>query len=267
MTNTKLIHQDYTTFGKVYQVKISSEYEILIPRDESVRLLDAIMEELDYTKMYRAYAVKGRNTAVTPVTMSKILIYGAMDGVYSGRKLERSCRRDINYMWLLGDEPAPSHDALNRFRSGVFADYAEDLFYQLVRKLLYIGEIELAHLFVDGTKLEANANKYSFVWKKSTTKYQARLAAKIAKFYEELNARYDFAFGDETLLSEVMGAFAALPRVPFVHGRGKRKSQMQRNVEQLTELWERNKNMKNIKKRSADATVSPRPTRTRHSCT
>ena len=55
----QLLQPDYTTFGKVYQVKISSEYEVLIPRDESVRLLDAIMEELDYTKMYRAYAGKG----------------------------------------------------------------------------------------------------------------------------------------------------------------------------------------------------------------
>ena len=147
LMKTNYLHQDYTTFGKVYQVKISSEYEVLIPRDESVRLLDAIMEELDYTAMYRAYAGKGRNTAVTPVTMSKILVYGAMDGVYSGRKLERSCRQDVNYMWLLGDEPAPSHDALNRFRSGIFADCAEDLFYQLV-----------SHLFMGVASVKASCN-------------------------------------------------------------------------------------------------------------
>ena len=66
----------------------------------------------------------------------------------------------------------------------------EDLFYQLAKKLLELGAIELAHLFGDGAKLEANAGKYSFVWKKSTNKYQARLEGRIAKFTKELNAQY-----------------------------------------------------------------------------
>ena len=239
LMKNKLIHQDYTTFSKVYQVRISSEYEALIPSDESVRLLDAIMEELDYTKMYRAYARRGRKTAVSPVTMSKVLVYGAMDRRYSGRDLEKSCRRDINYMWLLGDEPAPSHDALTRFRSGVFADHAEDLFYQLVLKLMQIGEIELAHLFIDGTKLEANANKYSFVWKKSTNKYQTRLEKKISEFKKELNSRYGSDWNNDTLPGEVLGFLLSLPREPFKHGRGKRKSQLQRDIERLTEYMKR----------------------------
>jgi len=235
----QLLQKNYTTFGKVYQVKISSEYDVLIPSDESVRLMDAVLEELDYTQMYRAYARKGRNTTVTPVTMFKILVYGAMDRTYSGRSMAKACRRDVNYMWLLGDEPAPSHDALTRFRSGVFAECAEDLFYQLVRKLLEIGEIALAHLFIDGTKLEANANKYSFVWKKSTNKYQARLETKIAKYREELNTRYGCSFNEETPLSDVLTVLAKQPGEPFVHGRGKRKSQLQRDTEQLVEYMDR----------------------------
>jgi len=119
-------------------------------------------------------------------------------------------------MWQLGDEPAPNHDALTRFRSGVFADCAEALFYQLVKKLKEMGEIEFAHLFVDGTKLEANANKYSFVWKKSTSKYQARLEAKISAFKNELNVRYKCSFNEETPLSEVLADLSKPPHQPFV---------------------------------------------------
>jgi len=233
------LHQDYTKFSKVYQVKFSSEYEALIPSDESVRLLDAIMEELDYTNMYRAYARRGRKTAVSPVTMSKVLVYGAMDRRYSGRDLEKSCRRDVNYMWLLGDEPTPSHDALTRFRSGVFAECAEDLFYQLVLMLLEIGEIELAHLFIDGTKIEANANKYSFVWKKSTNKYQARLDEKISVFKKALNSRYDCKWSEDTQPGEVLTFLLSFSHEPFIKGRGKRKSQLQRDIEQLTTYMER----------------------------
>ena len=75
------------------------------------------MEELDYTGLYRAYSHTGRKPKTSPVAMFKILVYGSMEGVYAGRKLARACLRDVNYMWLLGEEPAPDHDALNRFRS------------------------------------------------------------------------------------------------------------------------------------------------------
>jgi hypothetical protein len=68
---------------------------------------------------------------------------------------------------------------------------AEELFYELVSKLHEYKEIKFEHLFVDGTKIEANANKYSFVWKKSTTKYETRLLEKLSKLCEEINTRYE----------------------------------------------------------------------------
>jgi transposase len=237
--NNKLIQQNYTTFGKVYQLKICSETDILIPSDDSVRLLDAVLEELDYTSLYRAYSPRGRKPKTSPVTMFKILVYGIMDRKYSGRELERACRRDVNYMWLLGDEPAPSHDALTRFRSGQLAEVIEDLFYQLVRKLQEIGEIALVHLFVDGTKIEANANKYTFVWKKSTSKYQARLETKICEFIKEINRLYNADFTEESLLSDMYAFLKSRQTESFVHGRGKRKSQLQKDIERVEEYMER----------------------------
>ena len=89
--------------------------------------------------------------------------------------MERCCQRDMNYIWLLNGEKAPNYEAICRFRRDVLSECGEYLFYELIHKLRELGEIRLAHLFVDGTKLEANANKYSFVWKKSTTKYEARV--------------------------------------------------------------------------------------------
>jgi len=179
MQKTKLIQKGYSKYPRNYQLKISSELEILIPCDESVRLLSEVMEELDYTRLYRAYSPQGRKPKTSPVAMFKVLAYGAMEGRHAGREVARACRRDVNYMWLLGDEPAPDHDALNRFRSKQLADVMEELFYQLVRKLNELGEIQYEHLFVDGTKIEANANKYTFVWKKSVGKHQGRLETKL----------------------------------------------------------------------------------------
>lgn len=233
------IQKDYTIFPRNYQLKICSETDILIPSDDSVRLLSEVLEGLDYTKLYRAYSRRGRKPKTSPITMFEILVYGIMDGKYSGRKLECACKRDINYMWLLGDEEAPSHDALTRFRSGPLAEVVEDLFYQLVRKLLEAGEIALAHLFVDGTKIEANANKYTFVWKKSTNKYQARLETKTGELIKEFNGRYGTEFGEASTLSELHSFLKSRQTEPFVQGRGKRKSQLQRDIERVREYMER----------------------------
>ena len=236
MMKSSIIQKDYSKFPRNYQLKISSELDILIPCDESVRLLSEVMEDLDYTGLYRAYSQTGRKPKTSPVTMFKILVYGGMEGRHSGRELARTCRRDINYMWLLGDEPAPDHDALNRFRSKHLSGVVEDLFYQLVKKLREIDEIQYEHLFVDGTKMEANANKYTFVWKKSTGKYQARLEGKLTDFLAELCNRYGWP---EVAAEEGHRRLSELCTEPFVHGRGKRKSQLQRDMERLTEMMVR----------------------------
>ncbi len=107
--------------------------------------------------------------------MLKILVYANMEGIYSSRKIMSACIRDINFIWLLDGAPAPSYHEIARFRSKRLSECGEELFYGLVQKLHKLGEIKYEHLFVDGTKIEANANKYCFVWRKSTTKYEERL--------------------------------------------------------------------------------------------
>ena len=137
------------------------------------------MEDLDYTLVYQAYSAKGRNPAVDPKTMFKILTYAYSQGIYSTRKIERACRRDINFMWLLAGQKAPDHSTIARFRTGFLANACEDLFYQMVRKLASMKKLSMETVFIDGTKLEACANKYTFVWKKAVTKNQTKLFAKI----------------------------------------------------------------------------------------
>ena len=66
-----------------------------------MRLLSLMMEELDYKKLYEAYSPNGRNPAVPPKILFKILIYAYMNDIWSSRKIELACKRDINFMWLL----------------------------------------------------------------------------------------------------------------------------------------------------------------------
>jgi len=236
----ELYQQDYTRFGRSCQLKIASFEEKLVLADDKVRLLEEVLERMDYTKLYRAYSTEGRPAATSPKTMFKIIVYANSEGVYSSRDIKKYCRRDVNFMWLLNDEPAPSHNTISRFRSKYFAYAAEDLFYQLVEYLDEIGEINFGHLFVDGTKIEANANKYSFVWKKSTNRYQARLNTKIEQYLSEINEIYGYCFSCETPLSEMYSALQKRAGgMEFVHGRGKRKTEIQRHIELLASYMER----------------------------
>ena len=99
-TNIKQ-HQNYTQFHGEYQLVIPFDYEMLIPEDDSVRLLSHILEGLNYESLYRAYSSIGRKPAVEPKILFKVLTYAYANNIYSTRKIEAACRRDINFMWLL----------------------------------------------------------------------------------------------------------------------------------------------------------------------
>ena len=156
-------NKDYTLNSNVYQLKLPLELDGLVPNDDSVRLLNQILEELDYTKLYHDYFTKGRKPAVDPKTMFKILVYAYSQNLYSSHKIETACRRDINFMWLLAGQKALDHSTIARFRQIHATNAMEDLFYQLVNLLYEMGEIEYENVFIDGTKIESNANRYTFV--------------------------------------------------------------------------------------------------------
>ena len=160
-----------------------------------------------------------------------------MEGIYSSRKIQSACQRDINYIWLLNGAAAPSYHEIARFRSQRLAQCAEELFFQLVEKLAGYGEIRYEHLFVDGTKIEANANKYSFVWKKSTTKYEARNNKKLEEAVKTLCEKYEETACKEA--KELLEKLQEKVTAPFVHGRGHRKSELQRDIELLQKHLEK----------------------------
>lgn len=232
--NKNKYHVNYGMGKRNVQLKIDEMFaEKIIPADDSVRLLDEIMEEMDYTPLMRAYKRAGRRPATNPVTMLKILIYAIMQGIFSSRAIASACNRDINFIWLLNGEKAPNHSEIARFRSKRLTECGEELFYQLVEKLSALGEVKYEHLFVDGTKIEANANKYSFVWKKSTTKYEIRLQGKLEKLMPELCSKYGILADTP---EDLLRALETQVTAPFVYGRGKKKSELQREIELLREL-------------------------------
>lgn len=247
MTSNLKYHKNYTEFGETYQLVLPLSLEGLVPDDDSVRLLSHELEDLDYSKLYQAYSAKGRNPAVDPKTMFKILTYAYSQGIYSTRKIEKACTRDINFMWLLAGQKAPDHSTIARFRTGFLADACEALFYQMVRRLSQAGELSQETVFIDGTKLEACANKYTFVWKKSVGKWEEKMLHKVQETVQLLNQEYlqSFKTQPETRTQDLQEICRFLEETcrqqntVFVYGRGKRKSTNQRYLELFRRFLER----------------------------
>ena len=163
------------------QLVFTLNSEIFIPEDAPVRLTNAQLEELDYRKLYAAYSSRGRKSVTDPRVMFKVLVYGYQCGIYTTRKLEEACRYRVDFRWLLWEEPIPDHSTISRFRTGRCAEAVEDLFYQYVRHLEEQGETDHETVFIDGTKLESRAGRYTFVWRKSVEKQLTKVKEKVCK--------------------------------------------------------------------------------------
>ena len=247
MKNKNQQHKNYTQFNEYYQLVLPLNFEMLIPEDDSVRLLSLILEGLNYKKLYMAYSSRGRKPAVEPKILFKVLTYAYANNIYSSRKVETACKRDINFMWLLQGNKAPDHSTIARFRKEYLADAIDDLFTQLVCFLHEIDEVKYENIFIDGTKIEANANRYTFVWKKVVSKNEAKMFAKIQSCIDSVNLEYmtNFTVTKETLLKDIEKALDYLEetkkkeQMEFVHGIGRRKPKLQKFKEELDTYYER----------------------------
>ncbi|WP_455821581.1 IS1182 family transposase [Clostridium butyricum] len=219
----------------------------IIPMHQIGVLYD-VMEGLDYSELNRTYSTIGRNPALLPKTMFAIIVYGYMEGIYSSRALEKACKRDINFKWLLQGQLPPGHNSIDRFRRERLAGCIENLFNQLVKKLRELNEIQFKNIFIDGTKIEASANRYTFVWKKSIDKFEDRLQKKIKesliKMNHDLNlcliiTNAKISVQDANYILDSIRIMIEANNIEFVYGKGKRKSKFQRYTEQLNEFIEK----------------------------
>ena len=219
--------EKYTAPLENNQLVLILNSEILLPEDAPVRVTSAQLEELDYRKLYEAYSSKGRKSVTDPRVLFKVMAYGYQCGIYSTRKLEEACKYRVDFMWLLENGKAPDHSTLSRFRIGRCAEAVEDLFYQYILLLEQQGEVDHKSVFIDGTKIESRAGRYTFTWRGTAEKNLAKTKQKILE-QTGCRTRNDL----EILLSSKAEGIA------FVGGKGKHKTEEQREWESINHLCE-----------------------------
>jgi len=172
----------------------------LIPEKHLVRVINELIEKLDLEVIESGYK-GGGTSSYHPRMLLKLIVYAYAEKNYSGRQIAKLVRENIHYMWLSGGN-RPDFRTINRFRSERLKGKIQGVFTEVLEKLIEGDYVKLEHYFVDGTKIEANANRYSFVWKKSTQHRRKALEQKVSELFEKidkLQAEEDAEYGDEDL--------------------------------------------------------------------
>lgn len=108
-------------------------------------------------------------------------------GYVSTREIEKLCKTDIRFMYLMNEQSAPSHMTIDNFMNCCLADIIENIFKEINKYIFEQEQVDTEHIYIDGTKIEANANKYSWVWKKSSIKNRNKTFVKVSALLEEIN--------------------------------------------------------------------------------
>jgi len=174
--------------------------EDLIPKGHLVRVVNSIIDKLDISGIVSKYPGGGAS-AFHPRMMLKVIVYAYLEGVYSSRKIAKALRESVVYMWLAGMQK-PDFRTINNFRGKRLKKEIKEIFKQVVIVAMEIGLVEFEKLFIDGTKMEANANKHKMVWRKNVERNKAKLEEKIEEVFEEIeriNEEEDKIYGNNDL--------------------------------------------------------------------
>ncbi len=236
--STKLDTKSYNNNDRLFFLLNPNED---ISENDPVRIVDAVVESLDLSEFKKLYREKGR-CAYHPKMMLKIILYAYMNNIYSCRKIEKAVQRDIHYIWLAAQE-RPDFVTINRFRNRVKSGI-NNIFTQTVLVLAERGFITLDVEYIDGTKIESKANKYTFVWRKTVEKNRAKLQEKIRVLLGRIDdviaqdkaAESDkVEFTPETLTSLISDLQDSLAAESEPSGK-EQKKQMREKKKQIKEL-------------------------------
>lgn len=175
---SKVVYKDYN-FNQ--NLLLPPSLEELISPNHPVRVVNQVVDNLNLDPVFKKY-LGGGCPAYHPRMMLKILVYGYVTNLYSSRKIEQALNENIHFMWLSGMS-YPDHNTINRFRSERLKGVLREVFSQVVLLLMDHGHIDLKEAYLDGTKIEANANRYTFVWGKAIDRSRDRIQKQLKELW------------------------------------------------------------------------------------
>ena len=235
-----------------YQLKLPLEISKIIDADDPVCTLSEVMNHIDLRKYFAEEGCKMGRPRCDAVKLLKIILFAFMElGYVSLRMLEKLCKTDIRYMWLLDGMKAPSFMTFGNFINDELKASIEDIFREINGYIFAKEGVDTAHVYIDGTKIEANANRYTWVWKKSCLKNRIKVYEKLSALIRTINnevlfyhgvkfeAREEYSIEYVELLLSRYCELTGIRAESFVSGKGHRKTTEQKRYEELLEYCKR----------------------------
>lgn len=246
---TAMKNQNTQKYSTPIQLKMPVDMERIIEISDPVYTFNEVMDHMDL-KQYIAEE-KGCNTGrpkYDPIKLLKVILFAFMENGYcSVRMIRKLCTTDIRFLWLLDEDPAPSHMTISNFINHYLKQNIEEIFLDINRYIFAQESVDLDHVYLDGTKLEANAHNYSWVWKKSSIRSRNNVFSKLNVLLAEINEtilaayrikfelRQEYAIEYVENILETYLEVTGLRTEDFVHGSGRRKSLEQKQYERVAE--------------------------------
>lgn len=162
MAKGPVLQPVFKTYSQRQLMLLPSNLDELIPLNHPVRVVDEVLSKIDIKPLIRQYKTGG-SSSYHPGMLLKVLVYAYINNIYSSRKIEEALGQNIHFMWLSGMS-TPDHNTINRFRGERLKETLRKIFVQVVELLAAEGLLSIKELYTDGTKIEACANRYTFVW-------------------------------------------------------------------------------------------------------
>ena len=244
----KNITREYNT---PYQLKLPLEIEKIIEISDPVYTFCEVFNQIDLKRYLVVEENRTGRKRFDSETLLKVILFAFMEhGYVSTREIEKLCKTDIRFMYLLDEQSAPSHMTIDNFMNHCLSESIDKIFEEINRYIFDAEKVDTEHLYIDGTKLEANANKYSWVWKKSSIKNRKKTFDKVSMLLEEINKsivyysvkfdiRSEYAIEYLEQVTEQYTKLVDLHPEAVVRGRGHHKSQEQRYYDKLVEYTEK----------------------------
>ncbi len=178
----------FKTYSQDQLSLLPPSYDELVPINHPVRVVNTIIDNIDISVLMKSYK-GGGTSSYHPRMPLKVIIYAYLRNVYSSRKIEQALGENIHFMWLSG-QSIPDHNTINDFRGKRLQCHFKNIFNQVVLLLVEQGVLNLKDLYVDGTKIEANANRYTFVWAKSINYNKERIKAQLKELWAYVEQVY-----------------------------------------------------------------------------
>ncbi len=243
LNHSYLSNRNYTAF----QMILPLDCEKKIDSSDPVYSFLEVMEGVNWNKYLNHPAHRGREE-YNPFKMIKVILFAFMNHIYSLRDIEKSCRTDIRFMFLMQEE-TPSHMAFHRFIQK-YLKYDIQFIFRDIFESIEILDPSIDHdtVYIDGTKLEANANKFTFIWKKTAIKTRDKIFTRLNEWVKKLGDRIKASQKEEWTIKDIENMANQIfhivkqEGITFIYGKGKRKSQIQRYYDELMKYKETLKN-------------------------